>query len=51
MIRLFLVDQDPYSIAGLRQYLIEAPDIQIVGVADSGEMALHLLEEFGDQSP
>ena len=51
MIKLFLVDQDPFSIAGIRQILIEAPDILIVGVADSGEKALHLLEAFGDQRP
>ena len=51
MIEVFLVDNDRFASAGLRQHLDEASDIQIVGSADSGEMALEMLEVLEDQLP
>lgn len=46
MIRVLLADDHPALRMGLRVLLDRAPDIQVVGEADDGEMALALIERL-----
>ncbi len=49
MIRVLLVDDQRLIRQGLRVFLENAPDLEIIGEADNGQDAIHLVERLAPQ--
>ncbi len=45
-IRIVIADDHPVARAGFRTLLTTAPDIEVVGEAENGRQAMHMVEEL-----